>query len=327
MLRDLTGNGDGSSDVGSIERVRPSGRLSIGLALSGGAGRGFAHIGVVRTLVANGIIPDVITGTSIGAVIGGVYAAGHLDGFEEWARLLTRRRIFGYLDFSLGGSGLIGGERLWSKMDTTLGDITFQDLPLRFAAIATEIGTNHEIWLTRGRVADALRATCALPGIFPPSRIGGRWLMDGALVNPLPISAARALGARMVIGVNLNADNFGRGTIIQDHGPDEEDDLRRAALKTKRGLRGRAERLLTRQFFGAPGRPGLSTVMIDAFQVVQDRITRARLAGDPPDVLISPRLARINLFDFHRAVEAIAIGAEATEKALPSITEAIETLA
>ena len=175
--------------------------------------------------------------------------------------------------------------------------------------------------------SDALRASCALPGIFPPSRIGGRWLMDGALVNPLPISAARALGARMVIGVNLNADNFGRGTIIQDHGPDEEDDLRRAALKSKRGLRGRAERLLTRQFFGAAGRPGLSTVMIDAFQVVQDRITRARLAGDPPDVLISPRLARINLFDFHRAVESIAIGAEATEKALPSITEAIETLA
>src|SRR6266508_238179 len=124
---------------------------------------------------------------------------------------------------------------------------------LRIAAIATEIGTNHEIWLTRGRLADTLRASYALPGIFPPWRIGGRWLMDGALVNPLPISAARALGARLVIAVNLNADNFGRGTIIQDHGPDAEDDLRREALKANRGLRGRAERLLRRQIFGTPG--------------------------------------------------------------------------
>src|SRR5262249_48742740 len=156
--------------------------------------------------------------------------------------------------------------------------------------------------------------------------LGGRWLMDGALVNPLPISAARALGARLVIAVNVNADNFGRGTIIQDHGSDAEDDLRREAMKAKRGLRGHAERLLKRQFFGTMGRPGLSTVMLDAFQVVQDRITRARLAGDPPDVLISPRVGRINLFDFHRAAATIALGADAAEKALPSIAEAVETL-
>jgi len=242
-------NGDDRfSDVGEIDRVRPSSRPSIALALSGGAARGFAHIGVMRALLGAGIVPDVITGTSIGAVIGGCYAAGHLDEFEAWARRLTRRSVFGYLDFSLAGSGLIGGDRLFAQLDATLGDITLQDLPLRFAAIATEIGTNHEIWLTRGRLADALRASCALPGIFPPSRIGGRWLMDGALVNPLPISAARAFGARLVIAVNLNADNFGRGTIIQDHGPDQEDDLRRAALKTKRGLRGRAERAPSKPF-------------------------------------------------------------------------------
>src|SRR5262249_42810519 len=194
------------------------------------------------------------------------------------------------------------------------------------AAVATELRTNHEIWLTRGRLADALRASYALPGIFPPSRIGGRWLMDGALVNPLPISAARALGARLVIGVNLNADNFGRGTIIQDHGSDAEDDLRRAAQKRGSGLRARAERLIRRKVFGTPRRPGLSTVMVDPFQVLQDRIPRARLAGDPPDVLISPRLSRINPFDFHRADELIAIGAEATEKSLPAIAEAVETL-
>jgi NTE family protein len=316
---------DRSTDVGEIERasgVRPS----IGLALSGGAARGFAHIGVIRTLLAHGLRPDVIAGTSVGAIIAAVYAAGFLDDFEAWASALNRRRVFGYLDFSLAGSGLISGDRLFAKLDETLGDTTFDDLPVRVAAVATELRTSHEIWLTRGRVVDAVRASSALPGIFPPSRIGGRWLMDGALVNPLPISVARALGARLVIAVNVNADNFGRGTIIQDHGSNAEDALRHETRKPPRGLREHAERLVSRKFLGGSHRPGLSSVMVEAFQVLLDRVTRARLAGDPPDVLVSPRLAKVGLFDFHRAAEIIALGAEAAEKALPSITEAVETL-
>jgi len=327
LIRHMRNSDDRSADVGDVGEPRASTPLSIGLALSGGAARGFAHIGVIRTLVASGLKPDVITGTSIGAIIGGVYAAGRLDDFESWARSLTRRRVFGYLDFSLAGSGLIGGDRLFTQLDQSLGDTTFEDLPIRIAAVATELRTSHEIWLTRGRLCDALRASSALPGIFPPSRIGGRWLMDGALVNPLPISAARALGARLVIAVNVNADNFGRGTIIQDHGSDADDELRRQARRVTRGLRARVtERLVSRKFFGTSERPGLSTVMVDAFQVLQDRVTRARLAGDPPDVLLSPRLTRVGLFDFHRAAEVIALGTEATERALPSIAEAIDTL-
>jgi NTE family protein len=316
-------NGDQSASADGL--LPQTARPTIGLALGGGAARGFAHIGVLRTLLAKGIKPDIIAGTSIGAVVGGCHAAGYLDALEEWARTLTRRRVFGYLDFNLGGSGLIGGDRLAAKLEDELGGLTIQDLPVRMAAIATEIGTGHEIWLTRGRLVEAMSASYALPGIFPPVRIGGRWLMDGALVNPLPVSAARAFGARLVIAVNLNADNFGRGTIIQDHGPNADDELVRSAL-SQGGLRGKAERLIKRQFLGTPGRPGLSTVMIEAFQVVQDRITRARLAGDPPDVLISPRLGRINLFDFHRADEVIALGAEATERALEPIAEAITNL-
>jgi NTE family protein len=303
-------------------------RLSIGLVLGGGAARGFAHIGVLRTLAAHGIRPDVIAGTSIGAVVGGLFAAGELDAFEDWCRQLTRRRVLGYLDFRFGGSGLISGSRLASKLEGTIGNTSFADLPLRLAAIATEIGTGHEIWLTRGRVSEAMAASYALPGIFPPQLIGGRWLMDGAMVNPLPISAARALGARLVIAVNLNADNFGRGTTIQDHGPDDQDDARRAQHELDRSRRGifRPDRLLHREFFGAPDRPGLSTVMVEAFQVMQDRITRSRLAGDPPDVMISPRLGRINLFDFHRAKDAIALGAEAAEKSIEAISESIAAL-
>jgi NTE family protein len=308
--------------------AHPEDRLSIGLVLGGGAARGFAHIGVLRTLMAHGIRPDVIAGTSIGAIVGGLYAADRLDSFEAWCRELTRRRVLGYLDFTIGGSGLIGGSRLLGKLEDALGDTTFTDLSIRVAAIATEIGTGHEIWLTRGRLSEAMAASYALPGIFAPKLIGGRWLMDGALVNPLPISAARALGARLVIAVNLNADNFGRGTIIQDHGPDAEDDARRMQLQLKRSRRGifRADRLIHRQFFGAPNRPGLSTVMVEAFQVMQDRITRSRLAGDPPDVMINPRLGRINLFDFHRAKEAIALGAEATERSIEAIAESIAAL-
>jgi NTE family protein len=271
----------------------------------------------------------VITGTSLGAITAAFYAAGHLDEFEVWARRLTRRRVFGYLDFSLAGSGLIGGDRLFAQLDAILGDVTFQELPIRVAAVATEIRTNHEIWLTRGRVGDAVRASCALPGIFPPLRIGGRWLMDGALVNPVPVSAARALGARVVIAVNVNTDLFGRGTTIHDHGAEAKDETPIEEEVASRGMLGRfgAEKSAKRRFFGTAARPGLTNVMVEAFNVMQDRITRARLAGDPPDVLISPRIGRIGLFDFHRAEEAITIGAEAAERALEGFDEVVAALA
>jgi NTE family protein len=312
--------------IGEGPTVRAAGP-TIGLVLGGGAARGFAHIGVLRVLMRRGFKFDVISGTSIGAMVGGCYAAGHLDVFEEWARSLTRRRVFGYLDFSLSGSGLIGGARLADQLHAVFGKMTIDELPLRFAAIATEIGTGHEIWLTRGRLIDALRASYSLPGVFAPVRVGGRWLMDGALVNPVPVSAARALGARVVVAINLNADLIGRGSTVAGHGSDENDEPSEI-VQQQRGLRSMftPERTLKRQFLGAEGRPGFSTVMMEAFNIMQDRITRARLAGDPPDVVISPRLGNIGLIDFHRATEAIEIGAEAAERALDSIGEVITAL-
>jgi len=301
-------------------------RPTIGLAFGGGAARGFAHIGVMRKLLEHGIVPDVIVGTSIGAVVGGCYAAKEMDNLETWARALTVRGILSYLDLSLSGSGLIGGGHLANQLETGLKDTRIDDLPIRFAAIATEFNTGHEIWLTRGRLSDALRASYALPGIFPPVLIGGRWLVDGALVNPVPVSAARALGARLVIAVNLNADLFGRGTIIASHGSDDSDVV--SVQGKTNGLRGMftGDRSMRRQFFGRRGRPGLPTVMVEAFNVMQDRITRARLAGDPPDVLISPRLGNVGWFEFHRAAEAIQIGSDAAEKAVDAVSEAITAL-
>lgn len=303
---------------------------SVGLALGGGAARGFAHIGVIRALLAHGITPDVIVGTSIGAVVGGCYAGERLDKLEDWGRSLTRRGILGYLDVSLAGSGLIGGSRIGALLDDALGDMQIEDLPIRFATITTEFGTGHEIWLTRGRLVDALRASYALPGIFPPVRLGGRWLVDGALVNPVPVSAARALGARLVIAVNLNSDMLGRGLTISSHGSDDNDRRFREELaKQPGGLRGLfgAERSLRRQFLGSAERPGLPTVMVDAFNIMQDRVTRARLAGDPPDVMISPRIGHIGLFDFHRAQEAIELGARTTQRTLDLVDEALAALA
>jgi NTE family protein len=317
---------DGPVDRQEIQANVPR----IGLALGGGAARGWAHIGVVRTLVAAGIVPDVIAGTSIGALVGGAWAAGRLDILEEWARAATRRRMLGLLDFRIGGSGLINGGRLLQLMQKNFGDIAVEDLETRFAAIATEIGSGHEIWMTRGSLTDAIRASYALPGIFSPVKVAGRWLMDGALVNPIPVSAARALGARVVIAVNLNADVFGRGTVIQEHGLDAEAEAeleQEADPRQGIGKIFRMQRGISRAVAGTGKGPGgIASVMVDAFNITQDRIARSRLAGDPPDLMISPRLSDIGLFEFHRADEAIRLGVEATERALAELSETVAAL-
>ena len=307
-------------------------RPVIGLALGGGAARGFAHIGILKTLLAHGIVPNVVVGTSIGAVVGGSYAAGHLDTLEEWARSLQPRNILSYLDIRLNGSGLIGGDKLAAQLEASIGGALIEDLPIKFASVATEVRTGHEIWLTHGRLVDAMRASYALPGIFAPVLIGDRWLVDGALVNPVPVSAARALGAEIVIAANLSSDVFGHSTTIFSHGPvagarEPVTDVQPEPNKRGIGRFFSAERAVKREFFGSGGRPGISTVMVDAFNIMQDRITRARLAGDPPDLLISPRVGQIGWFDFHRAEEMIAHGVRAAERAIESIQEAIEILA
>ena len=327
MLENWMGFGQNPTSKRKADAVTK--RPTIGLALGGGAARGFAHIGIMRTLLANGIVPDIIVGTSIGAVVGGSYAAGHLDALEEWARSLKPRNIFSYLDIRLNGSGLIGGGKLATQLEAALGRVHVEDLPLKFAAVATEVKTGHEIWLTNGKLVNALRASYALPGIFEPILIGDRWLVDGALVNPVPVSAARALGAEIVIACNVSTDVAGHGTIISAHGKVEtEAELLLEPAVEKRGL-GKffsPEKTVKREFFGSAARPGISTVMVDAFNIMQDRITRSRLAGDPPDVLISPRVGRIGWFDFHRAEETIAHGVRAAERNIENIQEAINLL-
>ncbi len=332
MLNNLIGRGQNGPHGGDKVGLGATRRPVIGLALGGGAARGFAHIGIVRTLVAHGIVPNVVVGTSIGAVVGGCYAAGHLDKLEEWARSLQPRNIFGYLDIRLNGSGLIGGAKLTAQLEAALGQSLIEDLPLKFATVATEVRTGHEIWLTHGGIVEAMRASYALPGIFSPVLVGDRWLVDGALVNPVPVSAARALGAEIVIAANLSTDVFAHSTTIFSHGgsataPEPVIDVAVAPPKRGFGKFFSPERTMKREFFGSGGRPGISTVMVDAFNIMQDRITRARLAGDPPDLLITPRVGQIGWFDFHRADDLIAHGARAAERAIESIQEAIQILA
>lgn len=290
----------------------------IGLALGGGAARGFAHIGVLEALAEADLKPQVIAGTSIGAVAGACYAAGKLDELHEFARSLTVRKLLRYLDINLAGSSLMGGGKIEKTLSTHLEGLLIEELPKRFAAVATELGSGQEVWLTRGSLIAALRASYALPGIFKPVRIGDRWLIDGALVNPVPVSTARALGADFVIGVTLHAGNYVKNTLFPVEAEAPVDTLYK--LEEERPKNGRFS-LIKRQFFGKrDGAPGIPRVMLEAFNITQNRIARSRLAGDPPDLTIQVNLEDIGLFDFHKAELAIAQGRAAAYRYLNALS-------
>ncbi|MCB1454547.1 MAG: patatin-like phospholipase family protein [Rhizobiaceae bacterium] len=292
-----------------VEQPKPG--QGIALALGGGAARGWAHIGVLRALEEAGVEISMIAGTSIGALVGGCYLAGKLDELEEFARSLTKRRIFGLLDLNLGGGGLFGGMKLNARMQQHLAGVTFDDLPKAFVCVAAEIRTGHEIWLSSGSLITAMRASYALPGVFEPVACNGRVLVDGALVNPVPVSVCRAHEQQLVVAVNLHYDLFGRAAVIKHTAsapsPNENDTQASNKLVVDRGTSEREARL------------GIMGVMVEAFNIIQDRISRARLAGDPPDMSILPKLGHIGLSEFHRADEAIRIGYEATRAQLADI--------
>jgi NTE family protein len=300
----------------------------IGIALGGGAARGWSHIGVLHALAEAGLEPDIVVGTSIGSVVGGCYVAGKLDELEAWTRQLTRRRVFGFLDFNFAGSGLISGQKLSAELAGQLEHVQIENMDRKFVAVATELKTGHEIWLSKGPLVPAMHASYALPGIFRPVKINNRWLIDGALVNPIPVSVCRALGARVVIAVNLNWDFFGKGTVVPNQDAFGETEPTDEESIPPAGNGHAAQNLLRRQFFGqGSDAPGISSVMMDAFNIIQDRIARSRLAGDPPDIMIMPVLGGMGLFDFHLAGDAIASGREATEKVISDIRRAAHVLA
>ena len=295
----------GSGTVAPPLQVRPvPPRPRIALALGGGAARGWAHIGVLRALDEAGVDVSMVAGTSIGALVGGCYLAGRLDELEQFARSLTMRRIAGLLDFAIGGGGLFGGMRLNDRMREHLVGVNIEHLDRPFVAVATEMNTGHEVWIHSGSLINGIRASYALPGIFEPVRCNNRTLIDGALVNPVPVSVCRAFEEPLVVAVNLHYDLYGRSAVVKHTASDPVEDT--AHPERRRQVR-------------PNDRVGLTSVMVQAFNIIQDRISRTRLAGDPPDLSLHPKLADIGLSEFHRAAEAIDRGYEEASAKLSEI--------
>ena len=304
----------------------------IGLALGSGSARGWSHIGVIRGLQEEGIDIDIVCGTSIGSIVGAALAAGALDQLDEWVRELAWSDILGFMDVTLPRSGLIEGDRITKFFRKNLSDPNIEDLPLPFAAVATDMSSGREVWLREGSLMEAIRASISMPGIFTPFKQGERWLVDGGLVNPVPVSLCRAMGADVVIAVNLNSDIMGKRK-------QSVKDVQKVSEKEKieeHGLRSQLTAYLdntvkwSKAFvlsrFGsdhADREPSLFEVIANSTNIMQDRITRQRLAGDPPDVLISPRLAHIGLLEFNRAEETIAEGRRALDLMLPLVKDII----
>jgi NTE family protein len=297
----------------------------IALALGGGMARGFCHIGVLNVLQRNGITPSIVAGTSIGSVIGAAYLCGRLAEMEEWALSLNRYKILSYLDVRVRSAGLIGGKRLNAILEKNFKGIMIEDLPVPFITIAADLVTGHEVWINKGSLIEAMQASFALPGVFPPVERNHRLLVDGALVNPVPVSACQAMGARMTIGVDLHADIIGKAAKPGQNfqtvaGFDLFSDSDVPPEQQKKVTSGLTKRLFRRE----ENHPSLFGVMISALGIMQDRMTRSRLAGDPPDIHIKPQIGHIGLLEFEKASELIAEGEAAALRAMPDIKAAME---
>lgn len=272
----------------------------IGLALGSGSARGWAHIGIIQGLEAIGIRPHVVAGTSVGALVGAVYVAGQLDEFAEWVLKLTPRDVFGLMDLSFSG-GMVKGQRLFGYFEERHLNPKIEELEQRYISVCTEMSSGREIWITRGPIISAARASCAIPGLLTPVKHEGRWMLDGGLVNPVPVSACRAMGADVVIAVNLNAQLVGRH--LSRAG--QEEVAREASTRQERSL---WQRMVASLSSGDEDRPGMFDVVAASVNILQDRLTRSRMAGDPPEITLLPVLADFALMDFHRARECIEEG-------------------
>ena len=299
------------------------GELRVGIALGSGSARGWAHIGVIRALADEGIKPDIICGSSIGALVGGAYAADQLDTLEEWVCNLSMWEVVRLMDIRLAG-GLIEGHTLMASINEHIQGVSIEELPRPYAAVATDLASGREVWLQQGSLSDAIRASIALPGLFSPFRHDNRWLVDGGLTNPVPVSLCRAMGADIIIAVNLNSDIVGRHITPRRDSEPEKELLSQLMDRLNINL---GESSLSSFLSGKQQNavPGMFEVIASTINIMQDRITKSRMAGDPPDVVLSPRLAQLGLLEFDRAKDAIAEGRECVKRMLPAIRHACGT--
>jgi NTE family protein len=296
----------------------------IGIALGSGASRGWAHIGVIKALAELDIHPEVVCGCSIGAIVGASYVSGSLEKLEQWVRSLTRVELARYIELNLSLNGFVDTERLhdFFLQCVCSEEQSIEEVSATFASVATDLETGREVWFTNGSLIDAVCASISLPGLFPPMQHQGRWLVDGGLVNPVPVSVCHALGADIVIAVNLNGDIVGKHFIQKHNGePEAEhnnvmDRLTKAVSRYSPALfRDEKEKSIT---------PGLLDAIAGAINIAQDRITRSRLAGEPPDIILSPKLSHIGLMEFYRASAAIQEGEECVMRMLPEIRHVLK---
>ncbi|WP_298613211.1 patatin-like phospholipase RssA [uncultured Thiothrix sp.] len=295
----------------------------IGIALGSGSARGWAHIGVLRALAELGIQPEIIAGCSIGSIVGAAYAAGNLDLLEKEVLSFNKLDLVRFFDLNPSFNGFVHRERLQQFFNDYVcpTEQTFAQLPNKFATVATYLGSGREMWFTEGKVADGIMASISLPGLFAPFSYQDQWLVDGGLVNPVPVSLCRALGADIVIAVNLN------GAITRRHfqppvdlAPKttdlavvpENDSAKRSLSNVAASLRDYSASLFN------PNRlmpaPNLIEAIAGSINIMQDKITRSRMAGDPPEILLAPKLADIGLLEFYRAQEAINAGRDAVQR-------------
>ncbi|MBI4294258.1 MAG: patatin-like phospholipase RssA [Betaproteobacteria bacterium] len=286
----------------------------VGLVLGGGSARGWAHIGVIRGLAEAGIRPDLVCGTSAGALVGAVYAAGELDRFEQWVLGMGFKDVVSFMDLRLSG-GVLKGERVMEYFRRNFVDRPIEELDMPFGAVATVLQTGAEMWLRNGSTVQAVRASIATPGLFTPVLRDGQTLVDGGLVNPVPVSLARAMGAEILIAVDLSSDIL-RRHLRADPGPGTSAGR---VGEWMRKLQGNLGALIPARVPEEPRMPSMLEVMASSINIMQVLITRSRMAGDPPDVVVAPRLAHLGVLDYHRAREAIDEGRRAVEACIHSL--------
>ena len=304
-------------------------KTTVGLALGGGVARGWAHIGAIKALMEANIEIDIISGTSIGALVGGYYVTENIDSLEKWALTLNKNKIVNYLDIQWGGTSIIKGQRLSRILKSHFRNVNIEDISQSFIAVSCDLETGEEIWLQSGSIFQAIQASYALPGIFEPVKINGKYMIDGALANPVPVAACRSLGANIVVGIGLN--DYGGSAISSNNVLSNSITIKKRKRKFIEKLMQkiynfRPEKILMDTFFKKNPKnkkPKLGMVMIDALDITMDRLARNCLAKNPADIYITPNISHIGMLEFTKAEELINLGYEAVKKEIPNILEAI----
>lgn len=286
----------------------------VGLALGSGSSRGWAHIGVIHALHEAGIEVGWVAGTSIGSLVGAALALGRLDGLENFTRQLDWKQVLSYLDISLSKTGLIDGDKISDYFRGHIDKVNIEDLAVPFRAVATDLNSGRQVVMGEGDLVAAVRASISVPGVFTLVSRDGRYLVDGGLVNPVPVSVVRDMGADFIIAVDLNHDLVGDKRRAGQPSSSESDPPHLVRAKSGKGLADKLDGLGTpglnplRRWLQRDPAPNIFEVLINSINIMSSRITAARLAADPPDLLIQPHLGHIRFLEFHRADEAIEEG-------------------